>query len=239
EHAEADFEARPTAEWLAIYRPYLDDVRVALDWAFSPRGDAGVGVALTAAAMPLWMHLSLAAECRGRAEQAIANIGRQVAGDPRGDMQLYLALANANLHTDGDRQEMNAALTKALELAEIMNDTPCQLGAIQGLYVHRLTAGDYRGALSLGEKFHTIAAESADRSDGARGSGPVGLALPILGDQPGARRHLEPLAGGRFPAVRASHVVLYQFDQRVVIDCYYARALWLQALSDQAARATE
>jgi len=239
EHAEADFEARPTAEWLATYRPYLDEVRVALDWAFSPRGDAGVGVALTAAAMPLWTHLSLAAECRGRAEQAIANIGRQVPGDPRRDMQLYLALGNAHLHTDGDRQEMNAALTKALELAEIMNDTPCQLGAIQGLYVHRLTAGDYRGALSLGEKFHTVAAEAADRSDVATSSRLVGLALHILGDQPGARRHLEPLAGERSPTVRASHVVRYQFDPRVVIDCYYARALWLQALSDQAARVTE
>ncbi len=49
ERADAEFETRPTAEWLAAYRPHIDDVRVALDWAFSPSGDVGIGVALTAA----------------------------------------------------------------------------------------------------------------------------------------------------------------------------------------------
>src|SRR5215831_18559015 len=76
QRAGVEFETRPTAEWLAAYRPHFDDVRLALDWAFSPGGDAGVAVALTAAAMPMWTHLSLVTECRGRAEQAIASLGR-------------------------------------------------------------------------------------------------------------------------------------------------------------------
>src|SRR4029450_810071 len=41
EHAES--EMRPTAEWLAAYRPQLDNLRAALDWAFSPGGGAAVG----------------------------------------------------------------------------------------------------------------------------------------------------------------------------------------------------
>src|SRR5499433_3031785 len=187
QRAGVEFETWPTAEWLAAYRLHLDDVRVALDWAFSQGGDAGVAVALTAAAMPLWTHLSLVTECRGRAEQAITSLGRQVPYDPRRDMQLYLALGYAHLHTLGGGPEMSAAFTKALELAEITNDRRCRLGAIYGRYVHRLTAGDYRGALSLGEKFHAVAAETADRSDVATSSRLVGLALHILGDQPGAR----------------------------------------------------
>jgi len=240
ERAEAELETRPIAEWLGAYRPHIDDVRLALDWAFSPRGDAGVAVVLTAAALPLWTHLSLVTECRGRAEQAIARLGHQVPGDPRRDMQLYLALGLAtNLQTHGGGQEMNAALTKALELAEIRNDTRCRLRAIHGLYVHRLTTGDYRGALSLGEKFRAVATETADPSDVATGSQLIGLALHILGDQPGARRHLEPLVGLRFPTARTSHVILYQFDQRVLVDGPYARVLWLQGLSDQAMRLTE
>ena len=240
EHAEAELETRPIAEWLGAYRPHIDDLRLALDWAFSPRGDAGVAVVLTAAALPLWTHLSLVTECRGRAEQAIARLGHQVPGDPRRDMQLYLALGLAtNLQTQGGGQEMNAALTKALELAEIRNDTRCRLRAIHGLYVHRLTTGDYRDALSLGEKFRAVATETADPSDVATGSQLIGLALHILGDQPGARRHLEPLVGLRFPTARTSHVILYQFDQRMLIDGTYARVLWLQGLSDQAMRLTE
>ena len=72
EGAEAEAETRPTDEWLADYGPRIDNVRAALDWAFSPKGDASIGVALTAAAVPLWMHLSLLDECRSRAEQALA-----------------------------------------------------------------------------------------------------------------------------------------------------------------------
>ncbi len=238
EHAEAELETRPTAEWLVAYRPHLDDLRAALDWAFSPSGDAGVGVALTA---PLWTHLSLLTECRARVEQAIASLGRQVPSDPRRDMRLYLALGHTLMHGQASADsEIDAALTKALELAEIMDDTRYRLGAIWGLYAHRLTTGKYRDALSLAEKFRTVATETAARSDVPIGSRLIGLALHILGDQPGARRHLEPLVGSRFAtARRPSHIILYQYDQRVILECYYARVLWLQGFGDQARRLTE
>jgi predicted ATPase/DNA-binding winged helix-turn-helix (wHTH) protein len=240
EHAEAELETRPTAEWLAEYRPHIDDARAALDWAFSPGGDVAVGVALTAATVPLWTRLSLLTECRTRVEQAIASLGRQVPPDPRRDMRLYLALGHALLHTRASGgTEMNAALTKALELAEIMHDTRYRLGAILGLYAHSLNTGEYRGALSLAEKFRAIAAETAGRSEVPIGSRLIGQALHILGDQPGARRHLEPLVASRLATARPSHIIFYQYDQRVLLDCYYARVLWLQGFGDQASRLTE
>src|SRR6267142_2018955 len=207
EHAEAELETRPTAEWLVAYRPHIDDLRAALDWAFSPSGDAGVGAALTAATVPLWTHLSLLTECRARVEQAIAGLGRQVPSNARRDMRLYLALGHALLHTYASgSQDINDSLTKALDLAEIMDDTRYRLGAVFGLYVHRLSTGEYRCALSLAEKFRTIAAETADRSDVPIGSRLIGLALHILGDQPGARRHLEPLIRSRVVMTRPSHI---------------------------------
>jgi predicted ATPase len=67
ERAELEWETRPIVEWLDDYAWCIDNLRVALDWAFSPRGDASVGVALTAAAVPLWICLSLLDECRRRA----------------------------------------------------------------------------------------------------------------------------------------------------------------------------
>jgi hypothetical protein len=57
ERAEAEWEAHPSVEWLAEYGHTI--LRSALDRAFSRAGDASIGVALTAAAVPLWMHLSL------------------------------------------------------------------------------------------------------------------------------------------------------------------------------------
>src|SRR5256712_7411603 len=178
-HADAEFEPLPTAEWLASYRPHIDNLRAALDLAFSPSGDVGVGVALTAATVPLWTHLSLLSECRTPGEQAIANLGTPVPPDPGRDMRLYLALGHAILHTYASgSQDITDSLTKALQLAEIMDDTRYRLGAVFGLYVHRLSTGEYRGALSLAEKFRTIAAETADRSDVPIGSRLIGLALP-------------------------------------------------------------
>src|SRR5882724_7787808 len=241
QHADAELETRPTAEWLSVYRPHIDDLRAALDWAFSQSGDVGVGVALAAATVPLWTHLSLLKECRARVEQAIAALGCQVPSDPRRDMRLYLALGHALFRLLGRAAagEINAALTKALELAEIMDDTRYRLGAIYGLHSHRLSTGDYRDALRLAEKFRTAAAETADRYDVAIGHRLIGLALHILGDQPGARRHLEPLVRSRVATARPSHIILYQYDQRVLLDCYYARVLWLQGFGDQAKGLTE
>jgi predicted ATPase/DNA-binding winged helix-turn-helix (wHTH) protein len=240
QHADAELETLPNPEWLVAYRPHIDDLRTALDWAFSPSGDVGVGVALTAATVPLWTQLSLLIECRARVEQAIAGLGRQVAGDPGRDMRLYLALGHAILHTRASGgPEMSAAFTKALELADVMDDTRYRLGAIFGLYAYRLTTGEYRDALSLAEKFRTVATETADRSEVPIGSRLIGLALHILGDQPGARRHLEPLVRSRVVTARSSHIILYQYDQRVLLDCYYARVLLLQGFGDQARRLTE
>src|SRR5216683_1391166 len=71
EHAENEAAVRTTGEWLADYAQETDNLRAALDWAFSPGGDGSIGVALTAAAAPLWVRLSVLEECRSRTKQAL------------------------------------------------------------------------------------------------------------------------------------------------------------------------
>ena len=51
ERAEREVPARPTGEWLADYAGEIDNLRAALDWAFSPSGVESIGVALTVAAI--------------------------------------------------------------------------------------------------------------------------------------------------------------------------------------------
>src|SRR5271166_2797744 len=125
ERSEAE-EARSAADWLAEYGPKIDNLRAALDWAFSPRGDASVGVALTAAAAPLWMHLSLLEECRRRVEQALAALPTVTGPDPRQEMKLLAALGASRLYTRGGVPEVAASWTKALELAKSLDDTEYQ-----------------------------------------------------------------------------------------------------------------
>jgi predicted ATPase len=57
--AEAKWETWPAGEWLAVYGREIGNVRAALDWAYSPGGDGSIGMALTAASVPLWFQLSL------------------------------------------------------------------------------------------------------------------------------------------------------------------------------------
>ena len=62
----------------------LDNVRAALDWAFSPDGDAEIGARLTAAFAPIWQMLSLMGECRDRIERMLAARPPDVRSGPGG-----------------------------------------------------------------------------------------------------------------------------------------------------------
>jgi len=237
ERTELEWATSPPDDWLAVYGRQVDHVRRALDWAFSPRGDGSIGVALTVAAVPLWMNLSLMTECRVRVEQAIAHLGPHLPSNPGRDMQLFFTQGMVRLHTHGmGSPEMFAALTKALDLAESQDNSEYRLRAMFGLYVYHLLLGDYRPALATAQKFRVVAATTTDPADARIGDRMVGAVLHILGDQPGARRHVEPLIGADFSTARHSHIVRYQWDQRVVTHCYYARILWLQGFADQAMR---
>jgi predicted ATPase len=112
ERAEAERERRPMGEWLADYGGQIDNLRTALDWAFSSNGDLTIGVELAAAAVPLWMHLSLLNECRGRIEQALAVLSGGANPDTRREMKLHAALAVSVRHTGGASPEIGVALTR-------------------------------------------------------------------------------------------------------------------------------
>jgi predicted ATPase len=101
ERAEGEAAARPADEWLADYAREIDNLRAALDWAFSPGGDGSIGVALTAAAVPLWMCLSLLEECRGRAERALGALGAGASRDARHEVKLHAAVAASLIYSRG------------------------------------------------------------------------------------------------------------------------------------------
>ena len=101
ERAETELEAKSTGEWLAAYGPWIDNIRAALDWGFSPSGDASIGMAVTAASVPLWMHLSLVEECRGHVERSLASLVPGSSEDLRRRMKLFAALGVSLMETKG------------------------------------------------------------------------------------------------------------------------------------------
>ena len=166
ERAEAESDTRPTAEWLADYGRKIDNLRVALDWAFSPIGDPSIGAALTAAAVPLWMQLSLAGECRRRAEQALAAIAAGVEVDARREMKLHAALGASLMYTGGGGgPDVAAVWNKALEIAESLADAKYQMLSLWGLWAFHVNGIEHHTALTLARKFSSLAATSPNPND--------------------------------------------------------------------------
>lgn len=108
ERAEIEWRTRSASEWLADYAPKIDNVRAALDWAFSSAGDPQVGVALTAAAVPLWMQLSLLQDCSSRVERALSMLQAGENRDLRCEMTLQVAPAESTLYATGRAHELDA-----------------------------------------------------------------------------------------------------------------------------------
>ena len=236
--AEVESVARRTDEWLADYAREIDNLRSALDWAFSPGGEAAIGVALTAAAVPLWMRLSLPEECRGRAERALAALGAGASRDARHEMKLRAAVAESLMYSRGGAfPETGMAYTRALEIAESLDDAEYRLRALWGLWVYHTASGRHRIALELAQRFYALVAERPDPNDRLSGEGMIGVSQHYLGDLPGARRHLEHALVGYVTPDQTSHIIRFQTDQRVVMSLFLARVLWLQGFPDQATRA--
>ena len=244
QRAEAEVAARPSGEWLADYAQEIDNLRVALDWAFSAAGDGLIGVALTQAAIPLWIRLSLLEECHSRAKEALGVLGTAGTLDPREGMRLLAALGGPTLETP----EMGVAFTKVLEIAQSLGDIEYQLRALRGLYYYHAATGRYRSALPFAQKLHDLAMNGPDSADRLFGERMMGVAEHYIGDQISARRHLEQIlahyaAADHGPdAVRSQtdlHVIRFHTDLRISARVYLARVLWLQGFSEQAVQVAE
>ncbi len=232
-------ETRPPDEWLADYGPSIDNLRAALDWTFSPGGDASIGVALTAAAVPLWMHLSLMEECGGRVERALAAIAAGAGRDARREMQLHAAFAASLMYTRGAVSEIDAVGTKALEIAESLGNAEYQLRSLFGLWSFHINGGQHRVALTLAQRFHALASQRSDPNDRLIGERMIGTSQYYLGNLSSARRHLERVLAHDVAPAQKWQIVRFNIDQWAATRAYLARILWLQGLPDQAMRTAE
>ncbi|KVQ73040.1 transcriptional regulator [Burkholderia multivorans] len=91
---------------LDTVRRELGNLRAALDWAFSPGGNAEVGIALAAVAVPCLFDLALVDECRERARMALDAMRQMTDTRALADarVRLLAAYAAALAHTAGPTQ---------------------------------------------------------------------------------------------------------------------------------------
>ena len=240
EHAQPTLEKRPTSDLLVSYGYWIDNIRLVLDWALSPEGDASIGVALTAAAVPLWMHLSRVEECRVRVEQALAALAASVSPDERLEMRLSAAHGALLIIARGAAaHDSGAAWSNALAIADRLDDTEFQLRALWGLWLFQVNSGQYRVPLELAERFLGLAAKRPATNDPLLGQRMIGVSLYLRGDLAGARGRLERVLAEYVASDDRSHTLRFQFDLPVAAGVFIAWILWLQGLPSQAISAAE
>ncbi|MDR6873180.1 putative ATPase/DNA-binding winged helix-turn-helix (wHTH) protein [Bosea sp. BE125] len=213
----------------------LADLRAALNWAFSPHGDAKSGVSLTVAAIPLWLRLSMVSECRERVEEALARHGDEDDSDDEIVLKLQTARGWALMYNAGTARQTSDVWKAAHGLAERLDDNDYRLRSLWGLWAGNMKSAAFETALESAFQFKSAAEHSLDSDDLAIGDRLIGTSLHFLGDQEGARHHIEQMLD-RYPAPgHRSHIARYQVAPRIAALMTLSRVLWLQGYLGAAA----
>jgi predicted ATPase/DNA-binding winged helix-turn-helix (wHTH) protein len=226
-------------EDLPRYIREIDNVRAALNCAFSPAGDRAVAVALTAAYAPVWLHLSLIAECRSRLECAVNILAADSCLSPSLKAQLLTIFGIVLVYTVGANERTRLALAEALEIAESLDDPEAQLQALYAMWIHRFNNGEHTMAQCLAERIAHIAPHTGDRADMLLADRLLGSTNHYGGDQRRARHHYESLLDRHMAPSGRRRAMWLHYDDRVLPQARLARVLWMQGFAKEAIEAAK
>jgi predicted ATPase/DNA-binding winged helix-turn-helix (wHTH) protein len=216
----------------SAYAPHVGNVRAAVAWSFSGRGDRAMAVQLAARSAPLFLGLGLLGECEQWCERALAAMD-----DERGsetELALREAQAVSSMYTRGGRDEVRAAIERGLELTDALGKWRHKLHLLGGLSIFLLRRGDHHGALEAAKRSLDAAQDIGNDHDIAKADWGLGCVWHVLGDQDKAQRHLE-LGFERAPVAAPVENDLFG-DHRVRARSVLARSLWLRGFPDRAGR---
>ena len=218
----------------------IDDVRAALSWAFSAAGDKPIGIALTAAFAPVWIHLSFMSECQENVERALLALGDSDLADREviyQEMLLLSVLGSVLLYKSRAETRTYAVWTKVLDRAERLGDIEYSLLGLWGMWVGCIDVGEFRQSLRLAEKFCGLAERGFDPAASLVGQRMMGSSLHLLGDQHAARWHLENVLRRYDARIHQSGTI--QLDPHIRARTRLAVVLWLQGFPQRAMQAVE
>ena len=230
EHAPYRGNDGPPGEWLAGFGQELGNLRAALDWAFSPRGDRRIGIDLSVAAVPYLFDVSLVDECCERARAALRAID-EPEGTPvpsRTKLWLTASYASALVYTHGPVQAVHDAWSEVLSLAEATADVEFESRALWGLWNTFQYEGQAQAALRLARRFSALSHRTGSATQEVIGGRIEGIALHYAGEQRAARTRLEAMLDAYVRPAHRWHNVGFRIDHGIVANATLARVLWVQ-----------
>jgi predicted ATPase/DNA-binding winged helix-turn-helix (wHTH) protein len=215
------------------FNKHLGNIRSALEWAFSERGDRVIGVELAAAATNFFLDRSLMVECSHWAGLALKSIGS--ATPQRLEIELLTARGVALVFSFGNSSEIRAIFTRALELLEASEDAQSKLRLLSGLYYFQVMTGDFRGTLTTSLESKAICTGAVDLDGAIQADWMIGVAHHNLGNQEATRQFCQSALSPRWSGVPDKFGHLSGTNSRISALVVLARAYWLLGLQDKAA----
>ena len=211
----------------------LDNVRAALDWAFSPDGDAEIGVTLTAAFAPIWQMLSLVGECRARVERMLAIRAPGIYLSPATELRMWFAYGESLTMTFAPVERTRAALQKKMDLTAGVDDVDLQAGLLYIQWSVDLMSGAHGAALIAARQLAAVTARGSDAmrlaSDRVQGT-----SLLYAGKLANAQDHLQRVVDFYAAPADGHHSTLFRRDPQVLARVRLARVLSLRGYMDRA-----
>jgi len=204
----------------------LNNVRVALEWCFSRDGDARLGIAVAAAAAPVFLAMSLLPECHRWSERALLALDAPMRGNSE-EMHLQAGLGIASMQIQGANETARTALDRSLAIAEGLRDAPNQAGLLGMLHMFHFRGGDFNVALNYARRCRTLASTIEDKAAIALAHSILGRSLLMMGDLSGSRAELEALFKTWSPSQQSGTLYLVH-DRHFRAGIALARTLWLQ-----------
>jgi predicted ATPase/DNA-binding winged helix-turn-helix (wHTH) protein len=198
--SEAGAVERSRNEWFAHYGRQVDNLRAALEWAFSGNGDARLGVALAVGAVNFWIAMALLNECCDWGLKAVAQLG--AAEGTREEMMLQCGLGQALIYSRGMQPAARVALARALTVAEALADIHYQLRVLYALWLYAIRVCDLRQCMSLAANSENLISSAGDSAASALSDFVYGLTRYYLAEHSTATANLQRMLA-QLPALEA------------------------------------
>lgn len=213
---------------------YLSNLRSALDWCFSARGDVATGIRLAAATVPHLLHLSLFSECMHWSERALVRLPPDCQSTVV-EMDLQESFAISLMTTKGSGDEVLNAVTRGLQLAETLDDDQHRLKMLVGLNIVLMRMGDFPASLKMGERCRLHAIEMNDHAAIIMSELMVATGYHLCADQLKAQRHCEAAfrVSKLYPEASSEY---FGYDHEIRGLVTLSRILWLRGKPDESIR---
>jgi len=237
-NANRELAGKSLTDWRQDHCRKIDDVRAALEWAFSAEGDPDVAVELLVASSSIWFHLLLLNDYLawlGKAK-TVASGGQRNSSQKA---QLALAIGIALLYARGPIHETLRALSEGFDLASEMNNNAVQQRALWGLCSYHHLKGDYRQALHYANQLGESARHAGNQFADLTYHRIAAASSHLMGDHAAAREHIVKALAPHYVRRNMPQGSVYQVDHLSASLMQLARILWIQGYPDRAMRTIE